>query len=212
VDWLVLWRRIAPGLGAAHQHELRNYLGGLGIGRKKPSARLNSQLERDGWRLLASLEHLSGATRAALGSELLRKLKKEPADGSWLWSLGRFGARIPLYGSLNCVVPAETATDWIAALLDLRELTHETASAILQLARPTNDRTRDLSDEVRQFAIARLVEARLADEMTVKRLKNFVGPDRDEVSRTYGEPLPKGLHLESTASCLSPVSALGAES
>jgi hypothetical protein len=80
------------------------------------------------------------------------------------------------------------------------------------LARPTNDRTRDLSDEVRQFAIARLVEARLADEMTVKRLKNFVGPDRDEVSRTYGEPLPKGLHLESTASCLSPVSALGAES
>ncbi len=211
VDWLVLWRRVAPGLSAAHQHELRNYLAGLGIGRKKSSARLNSQLEREGWRLLASLEHLSGATRAALGSELLRKLNKEPADGSWLWSLGRFGARIPLYGSLNCVVPPETAADWIAALLHLPELTHETATAILQLARLTGDRTRDVSDEVRQVAIARLVESGVADEMVVGRLKNFVTPDRDDVVRTYGESLPKGLRLESTPNCLSPVSALGAE-
>ena len=211
VDWVVLWRRVAPGLSAAHQHELRNYLAGLGIGRKKSSARLNSQLEREGWRLLASLEHLSGATRAALGSELLRKLNKEPADGSWLWSLGRFGARIPLYGSLNCVVPAETAADWIAALLDLRELTHETASAILQLARLTGDRTRDVSDDVRQVALARLVESGVADDRLVARLKNFVTPDRDDVARTYGESLPKGLHLESTPNCLSPVSALGAE-
>ena len=114
VDWLVLWRRIAGGLSAAHQHELRNYLGDLGIGRKKAGTRLNSQVEHDGWRLLASLEHLSGATRAALGSELLRKLKKEPTDSGWLWSLGRFGARIPLYGSLSCVVPAETASEWMA--------------------------------------------------------------------------------------------------
>ncbi|MGC2108226.1 MAG: Hsp70 family protein, partial [Candidatus Korobacteraceae bacterium] len=211
VDWLVLWRRIAGGLTAAHQHELRNYLAGLGIGRKKATARLNSQLERDGWRLLASLEHLSGATRAALGGELLRKLKKEPADGSWLWSLGRFGARIPLCGSLNCVVPAETAAEWIGALLDLPEVTHETASAILQLGRITEDRTRDVSDEVREFAIARLVEARLADKTLVQRLKNSVSPDRDDLARTFGEPLPKGLHLQSTANCLSPVSALGAE-
>jgi L-amino acid N-acyltransferase YncA len=34
--------------------------------------------------LLASLEHLSGATRAALGSELLRKLRREPSDSGWL--------------------------------------------------------------------------------------------------------------------------------
>ena len=107
--------------------------------------------------------------------------------------------------------PAEAAANWITALLDLRELTHETASAILQLARRTDDSTRDVSDEVRELAIARLVETSLADEMMVQRLKNFVSPNRDDVARTYGEPLPKGLHLESTANCLSPVSALGAE-
>ena len=211
VDWLVLWRRIAGGLSAAQQHELRNYLAALGIGRKKAGPRLNPQLERDGWRLLASLEHLSGATRAALGNKLLRKLKKEPADGSWLWSLGRFGARIPLYGSLTCVVPAEAAAEWITALLELPELTHETASAILQLARLTGDRTRDVSTEVRELAIAGLGEADLAVETIVQPIKALVSPNRDDVTRTFGEPLPKGQHLESTANCLSPVSALGTE-
>jgi len=208
VDWLVLWRRIAGGLSAAHQHELRNYLGDLGIGRKKPGARLNSQVDHDGWRLLASLEHLSGATRAALGGELLRKLKKEPSDSGWLWSLGRFGARIPLYGSLSCVVPAEAASEWIAALLDLRELTHETASAILQLGRRVEDHTRDVDPDVLRTAVTKLNAAEVADDVLLLPLQEYVAPGRSDVVRTFGEPLPKGLELESTANCLSPVTAL----
>ncbi|HEY4934161.1 MAG TPA: Hsp70 family protein [Terriglobales bacterium] len=210
VDWLVLWRRIAGGLSAAHQHELRNYLGDLGIGRRKAGTRLNSQIERDGWRLLASLEHLSGSTRAALGSELLRKLKKEPTDSGWLWSLGRFGARIPLYGSLSCVVPAETASEWVAALLELRELTPETASAILQLGRRVDDRARDISPEVVRSTVARLKLAKLADDTLLRSLHEYVAPTHADVVRTFGEPLPKGLELESTANCLSPVTALTA--
>jgi hypothetical protein len=208
VDWLVLWRRIAGGLSAAHQHEVRNYLADLGIGRKKPGSRLNSQVEHDGWRLLASLEHLSGATRASLGSELLRKLKKEPCDGGWLWSLGRFGARIPLYGSLTCVVPAETASEWIAALLELRDLTHETASAIVQLGRRVDDRARDIGPDLPQLAVAKLKAAGVADDALMRLLHGYVAPSRADVVRTFGEPLPKGLELESTSNCLSPVTAL----
>jgi hypothetical protein len=208
VDWLVLWRRIAGGLSAAHQHELRNYLGDLGIGRKKPGARLNSQLEHDGWRLLASLEHLSGTTRAALGSELLNKLKREPSDSGWLWSLGRLGVRIPLYGSLSCLIPAETAADWISVLLDLRELTHETASAVVQLGRRVDHRTRDISQDVVRSTIARLKSAGVADDTFLRPLHEYIAPVRADVVRTFGEPLPKGLELESTANCLSPVTAL----
>jgi molecular chaperone DnaK (HSP70) len=210
VDWLVLWRRIAGGLSAAHQHEIRNYLADLGIGRKKPGARLNSQLEHDGWRLLASLEHLSGATRAALGSELLRKLKKEPTDSGWLWSLGRFGSRIPLYGSLSCVVPPEAASEWIKVLLELRELTHETASAILQLGRRVEDRSRDISPDVARSAVAKLKSAGVAQDSLLRPLLEYVAPVRADVVRTFGEPLPKGLELESTSNCLSPVTALTA--
>jgi len=208
VDWLVLWRRIGGGLSSVHQQELRNYLGDLGIGRKKPGTRLNSQLEHDGWRLLASLEHLSGATRAALGSELLRKLRREPTDSGWLWSLGRFGVRIPLYGALSCVIPAETAADWITALLDLRELTHETASAVVQLGRRVNHRTRDIGRDVVRSAIAELTSAGVADDIFLRPLLDFALPVRDDVARTFGKSLPKGLQLESTANCLSPVTAL----
>jgi len=208
VDWLVLWRRIGGGLNSVHQQELRNYLGDLGIGRKKPGTRLNSQLEHDGWRLLASLEHLSGATRAALGSELLRKLRREPTDSGWLWSLGRFGVRIPLYGALSCVIPAETAADWITALLDLRELTHETASAVVQLGRRVDHRTRDIGRDVVRSAIAELTSAGVADDIFLRPLHEYIAPGRADVVRTFGEPLPKGLELESTANCLSSITAL----
>lgn len=208
VDWLVLWRRIGGGLNSVHQQELRNYLGDLGIGRKKPGTRLNSQLEHDGWRLLASLEHLSGATRAALGSELLRKLRREPSDSGWLWSLGRFGVRIPLYGSLSCLIPAETAANWITALLDLRELTHETASAVVQLGRRVDHCTRDISQDVLRSAIAGLKLAGIADDIFLRPLHEYIAPVRADVVRTFGEPLPKGLELESTANCLSSVTAL----
>jgi hypothetical protein len=208
VDWFVLWRRIAGGLSSAHQQELRHYLEDLGIGRKKSGTRLNSQLEHDGWRLLASLEHLAGATRAALGSELLRKLRREPTDSGWLWSLGRFGVRIPLYGSLSCLIPAETVADWITALLDLRELTHETASAVVQLGRRVDHRTRDISQDVTRSATARLKSAGVADDIFLRPLHEYIAPVRADVVRTFGEPLPKGLELESTANCLSSVTAL----
>jgi molecular chaperone DnaK (HSP70) len=208
VESLVLWRRIAGGLTAAHQQELWNHLGDLGIGRKKPRTRLNSQVEHEGWRLLASLEHLPATTRAALGAELLRKLKKEPSDGGWLWSLGRIGARIPLYGSLHCVIAAERAAAWINTLLDLRKLTHETTSAIVQLGRCVDDHGRDISPEMIRSAIAKLRSAGVADDAFLRPLLEFTLPVGDDVARTFGEPRPKGLELESTANCLSPVTAL----
>src|SRR5271165_3974167 len=211
VNWLVLWRRTAGGLSAAHQHEIRNYLGGIGIGRKRSGTRLNAQLERDGWRLLASLEHLSGATRAALGGELLPKLKKEPADSAWLWSLGRFGARIPLYGSLACIVPTETAEEWISALLDRHDVKQETAKAIVQLGRLTDDRTRDISRDVRKRAVERLKAEGVIDASPLRALEEFVTPGQSDVFLAFGESLPKGLYLESTADCLSPVSAIAAQ-
>ena len=172
---------------------------------------MNAQVERDGWRLLASLEHLSGVTRAALGAELLRKLKKEPTDSAWLWALGRFGARIPLYGSLACIVPTTRAEEWIYALLELEELSPETGNAIVQIGRRTDDRTRDITEDVREIAANRLRTAGLVDESLLRRLTEFVVPDRSDAVRTFGEPLPKELHLQSTADCLSAIAAIAAE-
>ena len=52
---------------------------------------MNRQLEYEEWRLLSSLEHLLASTRAALGHELLAKIREEPEEAIWLWSLGQAG-------------------------------------------------------------------------------------------------------------------------
>jgi hypothetical protein len=106
------------------------------------------------------------------------------------------------------VIAAKHAADWINTLLDLRELTHETTSAIVQLGRRVGDRSRDISPEVIRSAVVKLKSAGVADDASLRPLLEFTLPVRDDVARTFGEPLPKGLKLESTANCLSSVTAL----
>jgi len=195
VEWLVLWRRVAGGLNAGQQRELyQKYAAALGISGKKTIGRLNSHLEHEGWRLLASLEHLPASLRASLGEELLGKIEKEPTNKGWLWSLGKLGARIPLYGPLNCVVAVETAMKWLGALLDLPECTPETASAVVQLGSRTDDHLRDIDDDLRRKAIARLTRAGIADESS-RGLHSYVPPVQADGLRIFGESLPEGLRL-----------------
>jgi hypothetical protein len=60
----------------------------------------------------------------------------------WLWSLGRLGSRIALYGPPHSVVAGETVGEWLKILLDLSMFTVVTASVIALIARRTNDRSR----------------------------------------------------------------------
>jgi hypothetical protein len=151
-------------------------------------------VEHEGWRLLASLEHLPAAWRADMGDELLASIKQEPTNKSWLWSLGRLGARIPLYGPLNCVVGVGAATQWLEALLTLPEFTPETASAVVQLGSRTDDPFRDIDDDLRQKAIDRLAEAGIGDELS-QGLRQHVPPAQADALRIFGESLPEGLRL-----------------
>jgi hypothetical protein len=195
VEWLVLWRRVAGGLNAGQQRELHQKYGALlGISGKKTSGRLNSQVEHEGWRLLASLEHLPATLRASLGEELLARIRKEPAEKAWLWSLGRVGARIPLYGPLNCVVSVETASKWLQELLDLKEFTVETASAVVQLGSLTGDHLRDIDQDLRQKAMAHLTATGISDDLS-RGLQQYVPPAQADAVRIFGESLPEGLRL-----------------
>ena len=195
VEWLVLWRRVAGGLNANQQNELfHRHKVALGVGGKQLSGRLNTQVEREGWRLLASLEHLPTPTRVALGKELLIKVKEQPSNKSFLWSLGRLGARIPLYGPLNCVIPAEVAAQWIRSLLRLHELTPDVASAVVQLGARTNDPHRDIDTDARWEALVKLNEVGLAGSL-IESLREYVPPGRNDAVRIFGESLPEGLRL-----------------
>ena len=64
-----------------------------------------------------------------------------------IWALGRIGARVPLYGPLNTVVPADVAEGWAEKLMALRHEADAKPLALMQLARKTDDRYRDVSDD-----------------------------------------------------------------
>ena len=205
VELLVLLRRIAGGINASEQQALyRNHARRAGSKKKR---RVNRQLEYEEWRLVASLEHLPASTRASLGQELVAKIRREPGDAIWLWSLGRLGARIPLYGPQHSVVAAEIAGEWLKALLDLPTFTAGTASAIAMIARRTEDRSRDIDEPIRDRAISRLMALGIAEE-SIPLLSKYIPPDRADAVRSCGESLPPGLQLVSSANCLLSVPAL----
>ena len=203
VALLVLLRRIAGGIPASAQ---------LALLRKQtnPAARHsrpNRQVEYEKLRLLASLEHLLASARTSLGERLLAKIREDPEDPIYLWSLGRLGARIPLYGPLHSVVSAQTAGEWLRVLLDLPSFTAATQSAILQLARRTDDRSRDVDDALRAEVIDRLTTHGATDD-SIQLLATYIPPERTDAVRSFGESLPPGLQIICSPNCLLSVPAL----
>jgi molecular chaperone DnaK (HSP70) len=215
VETLILLRRIAGGINASEQQALyRKYaplLRGDVRAAGKKTSRVNRQFEYEAWRLVASLEHLPASTRVLLGRELLAKIRKQPADAIWMWSLGRLGARIPLYGPRHSVVAAETAAKWLKSLLDSSTFTAATISAILLIGRRTDDHSRDIDEGVREQAISRLTALGTGEE-TIQLLSKYVPSERKDAVHSFGESLPPGLQLVSSSICLLSIPAFQSSS
>ena len=194
VEWIVLWGRVGGGFSAGQQRELAQRTASqLGIGAKKP-ARINPQIERESWRLLASLERLEPGRKTRFGDELLPRLAREPRNPTWPWVLGRLGARSLLYGPLNTVVPVTVAARWIDALLGLKEVTADSAAAIARIGGMTGDPARDLDEATAAAAATRLRALDFAAHAV--HLEAVLPADATETTRTFGETLPHGLLLE----------------
>ena len=203
---LILWRRIAGGLSQGQQRALaepllatvrtlhKRHTGGSGKG-TDPTFQPHEALEV--LRLLGSLELLSGETKIELGDmlvELAAKKKLEPIRQAILWAIGRIGAREPAYGPLNTVVPPSDAGRWIGRLLESRTPDAMTQFAVVNLARRTGDRFRDIDQALRDRVLAWLTE-RAAGEHAIKLVAEGGQLDVEEQSRVFGESLPKGLRL-----------------
>jgi hypothetical protein len=124
-----------------------------------------------------------------------------------MWSLGRLGARIPLYGPLHSVVPPEVAGEWLKILLELSTYTAATNSAIALMARCTDDRSRDIDPAIREQAICRFMTFGGAEE-TIKLLSTYTPPERSDAVCSFGESLPAGLQVIHSSNCLLSVPAL----
>jgi hypothetical protein len=149
------------------------------------------------WRLLGSLELLPVATKIELAEmllDLLPRRKMQSARAALVGTLGRLGTRSPLYGPLNVVVPTETVADWIEQLMHNCDGNADDTLAVMQMARRTDDRYRDIDDGLREQVLKWLAENAAAEHYL--HLVREVGRlDEEEQGRILGEALPKGLRL-----------------
>jgi hypothetical protein len=99
-----------------------------------------------------------------------------------------------MYGPLNTVLPADVATRWLDALQAQPNPDAQTTFAVVQLARKTGDRYRDISEVSRQEVLQWLAEQKTGDHAQ-QLVRDGGALDAEEQSRAFGESLPKGLRL-----------------
>jgi hypothetical protein len=169
----------------------------LGLAGAK-AKKLNPQLERESWRLLASLERLDPATRVKIGDEVIRRLRRDPDDPTLLWAIGRLGARTPIYGPLTSVVAPSDAVHWLEELVAIERGSPDLFAAFVQIGALTDDPLRDLEERVVDAVRQRLRDAGV-DPDVARPLYDVVTATFADASHAFGEPLPNGLRLTGEA-------------
>jgi len=181
IEWWIFWGRVAGGLNRNQQTDIFQRLSPVLLTRagKKPQ-RVNPSLLREMWRAAASLELLPIQTKTQLGDELVAKIRKNDFVETGLWCLARLGARKLFYGPINQVVPAQSATKWIDAVLKIAKA----EDAVAAMARRTGDASRDVSastfDAVRRAFPEVDLESEPSDHLAA-------------MGKVFGEELPSGL-------------------
>ncbi len=205
-EWWILWRRIAGGLTAGQQQALADPLLGpiRGLHRQVTTGKgrggefsVGSHETAEVWRLLGALELLAAGTKIELGGmllDLLPRRKMEPVRPALAWALGRIGARRPVCGPLNTVIPVETASDWLRRLMKLVADDPLGPFAVMQLARRTDDRYRDLPEKLRRKVLDWLTECS-APPHFIELVRDGGTLDDEEQGLVFGEALPKGLRI-----------------
>jgi hypothetical protein len=191
---LILWRRIAGGLTAGQQQQLAAPLLATLLGK---SGRLEPHEAGEIWRLIASLERLSVPDKIKLGETALQELprkKNEKLRPALLWALGRLGSRQPAYGPLNTAIPSGQVKAWLESLVAIDPPESGLPLTIVQLARKTADRYRDLPEEIRASA-ADFLATKSAPEHLLTLLTEGGSLDRDEEAAVFGDSLPLGIRL-----------------
>jgi hypothetical protein len=200
--WWICWRRIAGGLAKGQQDQIYDRLAQLLLpstkqAKKLAEAKPSKQELAEMWRAVASMERLPIQHKVKFGDELVHRMdsRKGREDPVHLWALSRIGARVPLYGPLNAVVPPQTVKNWIAPMLawDWPD-PEKVAFPLAQLGRRTGDRTRDLDDTTRA-QLAELLRKMPGGERAVVLVEQVVALEAREELVALGDTLPAGLKL-----------------
>ncbi|MBF0472198.1 MAG: Hsp70 family protein [Nitrospirae bacterium] len=205
LEWWILWRRVAGGLTSVQQDIIYKKIAPDIISTKKSQV----TVYREMLMLAASLEHLMPNIKAQIGGIILANIKKSkgnkvhqnalqglgaqhPSPEKYLlWSLSRIGARSPFHGQINKVISHGIVTKWINDLLELQ--VESTAYCIASLAKKTDDRTRDISESLRD-RIIEIFNKNNIDSNLVDQVSQF--KEWQDKKTIFGESLPIGLFIE----------------
>jgi DNA-K related protein len=203
-EWWILWRRVAGGLPDGQQRSLAQPLVAdvralhrAVAKRRAPEFKPGSHEAAELWRLIGSLELLSTAEKIEVGgmiADLAPKEKIAAVMNAAVWALGRIGARVPLYGPLNAVVAADVAERWARRVMSMSPEAETAPLALMQLARKTGDRYRDVPDALRAEVVEWLA-AREARPHFLHLVQEGGRLEAAEQGMIFGESLPQGLKL-----------------
>jgi len=200
--WWIAWRRIAGGLANGQQDQIYDRIAQLVLPSQKQAKKLaeakpSKQELAEMWRAVASMERLQLGFKIKLGDELMARMetRKGREDATHLWALSRLGARVPLYGPLNAVIPASAVKAWLAKIMTWEWPEPDKAAfPLAQLARRTGDRARDL-DEATRAQLAALLRGMPGGERAAVLVEQIVELEAREERVALGDTLPAGLRM-----------------
>ena len=128
----------------------------------------------------------------------LSKKRLEPLATAILWTVGRLGTRVPLYGGWDQLARAEKLEGLLKKLMSTSAVKSESlrgsySLCLMQCAQRTGDRRRDISQGTRQQILAEM-HALAMPEKHWQRVAEVVASDQD-LDAIVGESLPLGFSL-----------------
>jgi hypothetical protein len=196
LEWWILWRRVAAGLNPGQQHQFYQNISTLLFGKKGTASKISAQERLEIWMAAANMEKLDPKEKIALGRQLMQAVSPRKIKSQHLWALSRLGARELLYGPVDRVIPPREAAGWIQWLLGIERSNPVTiARAVSQMARKTNDRARDLDENMRSRVLSWMQEHELTADL-IDPVRKVLPLARQDQKAMFGESLPSGVILK----------------
>ncbi len=195
-EWWIMWRRVAGGLQAGHQRQFSQDLTRIITPKKGSGTRISPQERLEIWMALANMEQLQIKDKIRWGRLLLGEINQKKPVAQHFWALSRIGARELFYGSIDRVIGKNEVSAWIEKLLSKKWSDPKPVGlAIIQMARRTNDRVRDLDPAL----IERIIKWLSTNSIpgSYKEILHKATPlKKQETQSVFGESLPAGIIIK----------------
>lgn len=194
-EWWIMWRRVAGGLSSGQQRQFMQDITPLLTPKKGVKIKTISQEHLELWMALANMERILSKDKLKWGKQLLSEIDPNQYKSQQFWALSRFGARELLYGPADRVISPNDVSEWIEYILSQQWSNPKpVGNALIQIARKTGDRIRDIDDSL----IKRIIDWLLRHEFSpsqIQILQHVIPIEKQEQNDIFGESLPLGIMM-----------------